>query len=56
MTGDAVVIAPGVRTGVETLREDIRFIQIAPPRFAVADSSIFDSPAFWVVILLPWSP
>ena len=53
VTGDAVVIAPGVRTGVETLREDIRFIQIAPPRFAVADSSIFDSPGFWIVTLLP---
>ena len=53
VTGDAVVIAAGVRTGVETLREDIRFIQIAPARFAVADSSIFDSPGFWMVTLLP---
>ncbi len=53
VTGDAVVIAPGVRTGVETLREDIRFIRIAPPRFAVADESIFDSPGFWIVTLLP---
>ena len=53
VTGDAVVIAPGVRIGVETLRDDIRFIRIAPPRFAVAGASIFDSPGFWLVTLLP---
>jgi hypothetical protein len=53
VTGDALVISPGIRTGVETLREDIRFIRIAPPRFAVADASIFDSAGFWVVTLLP---
>ena len=53
VTGDALLIAPGVRTGVETLREDIRFIHIAPPRFTVADASIFDDPGFWIVTLLP---
>ncbi len=53
VTGDAVLIAPGLRTGVETLREDIRFIRIAPPRFAVADDTIFDNPGFWIVTLLP---
>ena len=53
VTGDAIVIAPGVRAGVETLRNDIRFIRIAPPRFATADATIFDSPGFWLVTLLP---
>ncbi len=53
VTGDAITIRPGLRSGVETLREDIRFIRIAPPRFAVADASIFDSPGFWIVTLLP---
>ena len=53
VTGDAVGIAPGVRAGVETLRDDIRFIRIAPPRFAVAGGSIFDSLGFWLVTLLP---
>jgi len=53
VTGDAVVIAPGVRTGVETLRDDIRFIRIARARFSTADASIFDSPGFWIVTLLP---
>ncbi len=53
VTGDAIAIAPGVRTGVETLREDIRFIQVAPPRLAVADRSLFDTVGFWIVALLP---
>jgi len=53
VTGDAIGIAPGVRTGVKTLRDDIRFIRIAPPRFSTADASIFDSPGFWLVTLLP---
>ena len=53
VTGDAMVVAPGLRAGVETLRDDIRFIRIDPPRFGVADTSIFEAPGFWVVTLLP---
>ena len=53
VTGDAIVVAPGVRAGVETLREDIRFIQIAPPRLVAADGSLFDTAGFWTVTLLP---
>ncbi len=53
VTGDAVIIAPGGRAGVETLREDIRFIQIGPPSLGVAGGSLGDGPGFWIVALLP---
>ena len=53
VTGDAVSIGPGVRTGVETLREDIRFIRIAPAHFASVERSILNTPGFWIVTLLP---
>jgi hypothetical protein len=42
-----------VRGGVETLREDIRFIHLAPPRLAPAGHSLFTGGAFWTLLLLP---
>ena len=53
VTGDPVVGAPGVRASVETLREDIRFIQIGPPSLGALGGSLADAPAFWIVVLLP---
>lgn len=47
------IAAPGGRVGVETLREDIRFIMIAPPRFVAAGRSLLDDAGFWIVALLP---
>ena len=45
--------AGAVPTAVETLREEIRFIQIGAPRLRRADVSLFSMGAFWVVLLLP---
>ena len=42
-----------VPTAVETLREEIRFIQIGTPRFRRADLSLFATGGFWLVLLLP---
>ncbi len=54
VTGDPVVGATsGVRAGIETLREDIRFIRIGDPRFTRVGRSVFDEPGFWIVALLP---
>jgi BatD DUF11 like domain len=54
VTGDPVVGATaGIRAGIETLREDIRFIRIGEPRFVRSDRSLFDEPAFWVLALIP---
>ena len=54
VTGDPVVgPTRGVRTGIETLREDIRFIRIGDPRFVRSGRSLFDEPSFWVLALLP---
>jgi hypothetical protein len=53
VTGDAVLGPPIGRAGVETLREDIRFIQIGPPSLGALGSSLADAPEFWVVALLP---
>ena len=50
VTGDAVIGAPRGRAGVETLREDIRFIQIGPPSLG---GSLADAQGFWIVALLP---
>ena len=38
---------------METLREDIRFIQIGPPSLGVLGESLLDAPGFWIVALLP---
>ena len=53
VTGDAVIAAAGGRASVETLREDIRFIQIGPPSLGTLGSSLADTSAFWIVALLP---
>ena len=53
VTGVAVIIAPGARAGVETLREDIRFIQIGPPSLGTPPGSLAGAPGFWIVALLP---
>lgn len=38
---------------VETLREEIRFIEIGTPRFRRTDVSLFATGGFWGVLLLP---
>ena len=53
VTGDPVLVAPVGRAGVETLREDIRFIQIGPPSLGALGGSLADAPGFWIVALLP---
>jgi hypothetical protein len=56
VTGEAVegpVVAGRARGGIEQLREDIRFIHIATPRFRRVDRSLFAAPGFWIVLLLP---
>ena len=53
VTGDPVIGAPIGRAGVETLREDIRFIQIGPPSLGALGGSLADAPGFWIVALLP---
>ena len=53
VTGDPVIGAPIGRAGVETLREDIRFIQIGPPNLGALGGSLADTPGFWIVALLP---
>ena len=53
VTGDPVIGVPMGRAGVETLREDIRFIQIGPPSLGVLGGSLVDTPGFWIVALLP---
>ena len=53
VTGDAVLVAAGGRAGVETLREDIRFIQIGPPNLGTLGDSLADASGFWIVALLP---
>lgn len=42
-----------VPAAVETLRDEIRFIQIGAPRLRRADVSLFSRGAFWLVLLLP---
>lgn len=44
-----------VRGGVETLREDIRFIHLAPPRLVPTGRSLFTGGAFWTLLLLPFA-
>ena len=53
VTGDAVLVVAGGRAGVETLREDIRFIQIGPPNLGTLGGSLADASGFWIVALLP---
>ena len=53
VTGDPVIGATIGRAGVETLREDIRFIQIGPPSLGALGGSLADAPGFWIVALMP---
>ena len=54
VTGDPVTgPIPGARAGIETLREDIRFIRIGEPRFTRSGRSLFDEAGFWILALLP---
>jgi len=54
VTGSAPVIGSGgLRSGVETLREDIRFIQLGAPRLYRTDRGLFQTPGFWILALLP---
>ena len=53
VTRDAVIGVPIGWAGVETLREDIRFIQIGPPSLGALGGSLADAPGFWIVALLP---
>ena len=53
VTGDPVIGAPIGRAGVETLREDIRFIQIGPPNLGALGGTLADAPGFWIVALMP---
>jgi len=41
------------RGGVATLREDIRFIHLAGSELETRGDSLFGSPAFWLIALLP---
>ncbi len=54
VTGDVVegpVIAGRTRGSIEQLREDIRFIRIAAPRFQPQDQRLFALPGFWIVFI-----
>ena len=42
-----------IPSGVDAIRQEIRFIHIATPRFLRVGQSVFGEPAFWVVLLLP---
>jgi hypothetical protein len=53
VTGEAIIVAAGGRAGVETLREDIRFIQIGPPGLGTLGGSLVDTSGLWIVALLP---
>ena len=53
VTGDAIIGVPIGRAGVETLREDIRFIRVGPPSLGALGGSLTDAPGFWIVTLLP---
>jgi len=56
VSGDAVagpLIAGRSRGGIEQLREDIRFIRIAQPKFRRRGGSLFSEAGFWLVLLVP---
>jgi hypothetical protein len=56
VTGDVVegpMIAGRTRGSIEQLREDIRFIRIATPRFQPRDRRLFALPGFWIVFIAP---
>ena len=56
VTGEAAAgETPGgaVPAAVETLREEIRFIQLGDPALRPAGVSVWGGPGFWIVLLLP---
>jgi hypothetical protein len=54
VTGDVASLpGTGRRSGVETLRQDIRFIRLGNPGLRPAHRGLFDAPAFWIVAFLP---
>jgi hypothetical protein len=56
VTGEAVsgpIIGGRGRGAITTLREDIRFIRVAAPKFVRQDQSLMSTPGFWVVLLVP---
>jgi hypothetical protein len=54
VTGEAPSLPGiGVRSSVETLREDIRFIRLGSPGLRPAGERVLGSPGFWIVALLP---
>ena len=51
--GDEVGIGARLPTSVDAIREEIRFIHLGVPRLVRVGRSVFDTPVFWVVLLLP---
>jgi len=51
--GEPPLTGTGVRTGVETLREDIRFIRLGDPDLRPVRRPLERRPGFWIVALLP---
>jgi hypothetical protein len=50
---DGPIIGGRGRGAITTLREDIRFIRVAAPKFVRQDQSLMSTPGFWVVLLVP---
>lgn len=51
--GEPPLTGSGVRAGVETLREDIRFIRLGDPELRPVRRPLQERPGFWIVALLP---
>jgi hypothetical protein len=49
----AAAASDPIRVTITTLREDIRFIRVAAPKFVRQDQSLMSTPGFWVVLLVP---
>ena len=54
VTGDAPALpVSGVRSGVESVREDIRFIRLGTPRLTARGRNAFAGATFWILFVLP---
>ena len=56
VTGDAAAAGAesgAVRSAVEPIREEIRFIRIGPPELRPAGARLYATAGFWIVLLLP---
>jgi len=51
--GEPPLTGAGVRAGVETLREDIRFIRLGDPELRPVRQPLQERPGFWIVAFLP---